>query len=219
MKKRILAFGCSHTSGYGCIGTHPYYLKYKSLNNKIWINHIASEMGLPVLNFAKEGASNDFIIDSIINEWNNISCDDIIFINFTYSHRFDIPIFNKDEKEFMTITMNIENKNMKKLLNEQFTKEQLNNIEFFLYNFSFDNLIKKRQLLRIDYICERLKEKGCSVIFWDAESELKNLERISQHTLNKIEDLHLSFNGHKELAERFLKKYDTILISDNKSLI
>jgi hypothetical protein len=45
------------------------------------------------------------------------------------------------------------------------------------------------------------------VVIWDVQYDTKNIETITGATNNKIKDGHLSYDGHKVLAECFYKKY------------
>ena len=71
----LWTFGDSMTAGDGCLlhlgirdGGDKYYNEYKELDSDIWPNILGRTIGLNVKNIGKSGASNDYILDSIIDK-------------------------------------------------------------------------------------------------------------------------------------------------------
>jgi hypothetical protein len=92
--------------------------------------------------------------------------------------------------------------------NNKLTDDKFQTLVNFQYYFSDNVLYKNRQLKRFEWIKTLLIEKGCElVVIWDVQVDLKNLETITGASNGKIKDGHLSFAGHKLLAEIFYKKY------------
>ena len=59
---------------------------------------------MEVKNFGKCGASNDFIIDSIINNWDFIQKDDFVIIGITFHTRIDTPYGDTLESPYLDTT-------------------------------------------------------------------------------------------------------------------
>ena len=75
----LWTFGDSFTSGDGCVenlgirdGDFKYYNEYKKPGSDIWPNLLGKTLGCDVKNLGKSGASNDYILDSIIDNFNMI---------------------------------------------------------------------------------------------------------------------------------------------------
>ncbi len=83
----LWTFGDSFTAGDGCVhnlgirdGGFKYYNEYKESDSNIWPNILGKTIGFDTKNIGKSGASNDYIIDSIIDNFNDIQSDDIVII-------------------------------------------------------------------------------------------------------------------------------------------
>ena len=90
----LWTFGDSFTFGHGCRPDGPineYYYNYKSYSDDVWPNLLGQMLNVEVKNLGKCGASNDFIIDSIIDNWDFIQKDDFVIIGITFYTRIDTP--------------------------------------------------------------------------------------------------------------------------------
>jgi hypothetical protein len=220
--KTIWTFGDSFTSGDGCVETLPigdgdfkYYNEYKQPDSDIWPNILGKTIGFNVKNIGKSGASNDYIIDSIIDNFDNIEFDDIVIIEKTFYQRFDVPDlcgnkFRTHYAEYLS-TLSIDlNKN--KYINNKLELETILNYSVL---FSDNLLFKKRQDKRFNFIEKQLRNKINKILIWDVLDFFNvNIETIGQHTNGKIKDYHFSFNGHKSFSEFLYKK----LYADNTKL-
>ena len=68
----LWTFGDSFTFGHGCRPDGPlpeYYNNYKKDGDDTWPNLLGSMLNTKVKNFGKCGASNDYILDSIIDNF------------------------------------------------------------------------------------------------------------------------------------------------------
>ena len=103
----LWTFGDSFTFGYGCRkfpghSAAPYNIKYANyidLNKPIWAEHVASTLGLELLNYGVNGISNDHIIDYVFDNMSKFKVGDIIIIQISTSARYDFP-FVKEQKLF-----------------------------------------------------------------------------------------------------------------------
>ena len=212
--KTLWTFGDSFTFGHGCRPDGPlseYFYEYK-LNDDdiIWPEILSKKLQCKLINLGKCGASNDYIFDSIIENYLQIKEDDIVIVNKTFSQRFDVPNTSLNKLECITA----ENYNsLSKILNK--SKEEMETIINFTYYFSGHKLYQKRQENRYKFIksiikCNKYYEcKTNDILIW-------GFENITKHTQNKIIDGHLSFNGHKQFANYI---YAVLFNETGKTLI
>ena len=207
---KLWTFGDSFTAGFGCTPKFEYYKKYYKEGDKLWVDLLADEMGLTLSNIAQHGASNDYIIDSIILNWKKIKQNDFVIIGKTFSHRFDIPI--KSEKcipiskvdTWLTV---LDKFNLEKKC-DLFNKEELETVVNFKYYFASNSLYKERQNLRYDFLVKELEEKQVKVYLWDIVSSHTKLKfnTIQMDTNNEFIDAHFSFKGHVDFYKWISKK-------------
>jgi hypothetical protein len=210
----LWTFGDSFTFGDGCRndkgirdGDFRYYNEYKELDSDIWPNILGKTIGCKVKNIAKSGASNDYILDSIIDNFDMIEPDDVVIIQKTFHQRFDVPKLNSNEfhtqygESLYTLSIDLKT--------NKYNKDKLEMETILNYGVLFcDHLLfKERQDKRFRFIEKQLKNKINKILIWDVASELRtSVETILQHTKGKIKDLHFSFNGHKSFSELLYKK-------------
>jgi hypothetical protein len=213
----IWTFGDSFTAGDGCVenlgirdGEFKYYREYKKPDSDIWPNILGKTIGYDVKNLGKSGASNDYILDSIIDYFFTMESDDVVIIEKTFYQRFDVPKLNSNE--FHTqygeglYTLSID------LKTNKYNKDKLEIETILNYGtlFADNQLFKERQNKRFRFIETLLNTKVDKILIWDVESDLrKSIETIGQHTEGKINDYHFSFNGHKTFSEFLFKKLYT----------
>jgi hypothetical protein len=102
--KTLWVFGDSFTFGHGCRPdgpTNEYYYNYKMESDDIWPNLLGKILNLKVKNLGHYGVSNDYILDSIIDNFNMIESNDVVIIEKTFYQRFDVPRSTGDK--FQTI--------------------------------------------------------------------------------------------------------------------
>jgi hypothetical protein len=209
----IWTFGDSFTFGDGCRcdkgiidGNLEYYNKYFKNGYNTWPNILAKLTGYSVTNLSKSGASNDFIIDSIMNTFNLIEQEDIVIISKTFFERFDIPSPNDNSfdtiyaETLYGIDMCL---NSKKLSKNKIQKETILNFGLL---FASNPIIKERQYNRFNFLKNILDKKVNKVFMWDVDSTLrKSIETIAEHTNYEYDDYHFSFNGHMQFADILYK--------------
>lgn len=197
MENKIWTFGDSHTAGHGCTHKFEYYQKYYKEGDRIWPEHLALYLNLNLINKGRGGSSNDMILDSIVDSFDDIKEGDIVIIGKTYTHRFDIP--HPKNNKLVPIFWDWNAFAPTPIISE-FTQEQIGIVVDFLYHFMDSPLFDKRWDKRYEWVKSILESKGCRVIVWDVNKEIKKYESIYIDTNRKIEDHHMSFNGHKEFA-------------------
>ena len=210
----LWTFGDSFTFGDGCRedsgirdGGIKYYNEYRELDSDIWPNILGKTIGYSVKNIAKSGASNDYILDSIIDNFDMMCSDDVVIIEKTFYQRFDVPKLNSNEfhtqygESLYTIDIDLKT--------NKYNKDKLEIETILNYGLLFCDhwLFKERQNKRFRFIETLLKAKVNKILIWDIDSNFKtSIETILQHTNGKIKDLHFSFNGHKSFSELLYKK-------------
>jgi hypothetical protein len=214
----LWVFGDSFTNGDGCIKTKgirdggtKYYYEYKKAGDDIWPNHLGNLLNLKVKNCGISGASNDKIIDRIIDEFNNFKKDDIVLIQKTFSQRFDTPSNNELETHFGE-SLTIMAQDLEKNPHIK-NKSELECVLNYGVLFSDSILFKERHNKRFNFIKNVVDSKVYKCHMWDIFYFMKSFENISEHTNGKIIDYHLSFNGHKNFADTYYK------LLSNKTLI
>lgn len=192
-KRTLWVFGDSHTSGHGCTPQFEYYQKYYKEGDKTWPEHLAEYLNTDLVNKGRGGSSNDMILDSIIDSFNDIEKDDIVVIGKTYSHRFDVP----QNGQLIPVFRDWEECAPNGVVS-QFTQEEIEVIVDFQYHFMNSPLFDLRWDKRYEYIKGTLENGGCKVVVWDVNKELIRMETIFGATKGKVDDYHMSFQGHKD---------------------
>ena len=228
----IWAFGDSMTFGHGCntdcdSKTKINYLPFKKDGDNIWINHLAKLLNYTAQNLGKNGASNDYIFDCIIDNYDSIQPNDVVVINMTLHGRMEVPFKNgiynilsgyENTKTFMgNIDLPPDIIIPEKAKEDD--DEKINALINFQYHFSNHQFYKDRHIKRFNFIKDRLlnERKVKYVYMWSLEDDLgiyASFETINKATNGVVKDTHFSFNGHFNFAH-FL--YNTI--NTNKAII
>lgn len=213
----LWTFGDSMTFGHGCVLNYEgdaYYKQYKKNDDDlIWPVILANRLGYELNNLGKCGASNDYIFDKMIDNYHLISENDIVIVNKTFSHRFDIPSTTSDE--FCTICAGI----VKSETGYKTTiknKEEYETIINFGYYFSKNEVYHKRHEKRYDFLKSIIKCYKYFEFYTGSIWEDSRAQNIKDATNGKIVDYHLSFLGHKQFANYV---YTSLFNEDGKKLI
>jgi len=211
----LWTFGDSHTAGDGCLKHLPirncgttYFDEYKEPDSDIWPTLLGRAIGCHVKNLGRSGASNDYILDSIIDNFDMIEPDDIVIIGKSFHQRFDIP--DLIENRFNTQYAEAILLNYKDLKSGQCNRNEveIETILNYCVLFSDHSLFKERQDKRFNFIKKQLSNKVSKLLMWGVGDTvlMQRIETILQHTKGKVKDGHFSYNGHKLLSEIFYKK-------------
>jgi hypothetical protein len=218
----IWTFGDSFTFGDGCRedkgirdGDTNYYQKYNKEEYDIWPNLLSNMVGCNIKNMSKSGASNDYIIDSIIDVYDLINKNDIVIIQKTFFERFDVPFLNKTGwhtqygESLYTLDLDLKKNKYDK------NKVELETILNYGVSFASNKLFKERQDKRFNFLKDQLKYKVNNVFIWDIDDNIRtSINTISQHSNNEFIDYHFSFLGHIQFANILYKT-----IFEEKTLI
>lgn len=220
--KTLWTFGDSQTFGHGCRPDGPlleYYNEYKKEGDDIWSSLLANKLEMSLNNCGKCGASNDYILDSMIKKFDSINEGDYVILGKSYFERFDVKDLRTNELADITSEIKV---SLSKKENEDWLKrikrtpEEVETLVNFMYYFSTDELFRKRQDLRFDFIKKRLINERKIGFFYEWSNDGLNMNTIIRHTNGKINDFHFSFIGHKQMFE-FL--HQIVLNKDRNKLI
>lgn len=220
MKNTLWTFGDSMTFGHGCnelciSETKQEYLTFKKEGDDVWPNHLGKLLNYNVKNLGKNGASNDYIFDSIIDNFDEIDGDDVVIINMTLHGRIEVPIGDETLNVLSTY------ENAIKIIGEGKSEEEKEKIEAvinFQYYFSNHKFYKERHKKRFKFIEDKLKKDKKLKFFymWSLEDDddiYGSFHKIKDDTKGKINDGHFSFKGHLDFAHYIHS------LMDNKKLL
>lgn len=104
----LWTFGDSFTAGHGCKfdasgafsnSLETYYKKlyddYIDINKKIWPEIVADTLSFELLNYGKNGMTNESIADSILKHLPSIQKNDIVILQTSTLGRFDFPFLKE----------------------------------------------------------------------------------------------------------------------------
>ncbi len=194
-------FGDSFTFGYGCVENCHFksYYKYKKEGDDIWPNHLSKKLGMNILNYGKNGFSNEQIFDSVLQNFDYINENDLVIIGKTVHGRLAVP----NNSEWISIMSYIDiSDEWKPHVQKKFSNEEFESLINFQYYFLKNKLYRDRDNDRFDFLkqilTKKIKVKNC--IVWDGPKTILNFENIKKVTNGKINDLHFSFDGHKQFS-------------------
>ena len=201
MTQTLHTFGDSFTFGHACREDCYFkgYLPYKKEGDDIWPNHLSKKLGMNVLNYGKNGFSNEQIFDSILENFHHIKENDLVVIGKTVHGRMAVPI----DSEWLSIMSYADTGDeWKTHIKKQFSNEEFESLINFQYYFLKNKLYKDRDTDRFNFLkqilIKNIKVKNC--IIWDGPSTILHFENIKKVTKGKFDDLHFSFNGHKQFS-------------------
>jgi len=84
MMSKLYAFGCSWTYGQN---TSDWYKNREVPSARAWPQLIANKLDLTCVNLAKSGASNDYILHTILKYCNNFTNHDLVLVMMTWPDR------------------------------------------------------------------------------------------------------------------------------------
>tara|TARA_B110000483_G_scaffold177195_1_gene209542 strand:+ start:11 stop:685 length:675 start_codon:yes stop_codon:yes gene_type:complete len=203
MENKIWFFGDSFTYGDGCVENRPpngEYYKIKP-HGVLWREGVADHFKMGAINRSIGGASNDWIINSLIDELLNIQPNDIVVVGITWPERFQIIDKKNNEHRNViahhftelpeTSTLVLDHKDRK------YNKElfELLNMFFIEYRVQHGPLLKKYQWNQALKILKKLEQSNVKFLLWDLKV-LWDYETIDDVIGNG--DRHWSWKGHND---------------------
>ena len=209
--KNAWFFGDSYTQCCGTRKGEPYYDKRK----KTFIELVSEEFGYQPINKGIQGASNEWIIHSLLREFQYMKPNDIVVVSDTLPWGF---IQYHNDREMMVS------------INDHYVEENK-----WLYNSPEEkqtivNYVNTRKDYRKHFI-KHYEEDYRNLInlfrgnkihgyFWSHQLWWDNkLEKIDEATNSEIPDIHFSYKGHEQLADILIKEIRKDLPDYKKSII
>lgn len=201
MKNNLFVYGCSFTYGNGCLPADAYNVQYKKDGDKIWIELVAERMNLRLHNYAMGAYSNDKILDSMIKSFDLINEGDVVLIQKTFTHRYDIGYRRQSMEPYVKKMLTITPTSMDDLIYQGYSKEEANGILYTMWCIDTE-ANDMRTNSRFQFFEKILKYKNVKVcLVWDVLDYYTKYETIKDATSNKINDSHWSYKGHREFTD------------------
>lgn len=205
----LFVYGCSFTHGNGCLPTDLYNQQYKkSEDDLIWPEIVAKELNLTLFNHGMGAFSNDKIFDKMIETFDEVKKEDIVIIQRTFTHRFDITHRRQKNEPYMRQGLTITPHSDEVLKYQGYEEDEIQSISqaIWLMDGEFNDMRvgTRFNFMRKLFLSKRVQK----CIIWDVINHHdKNLyERIQEATDGKIVDAHWSYKGHKTFANVMLNK-------------
>lgn len=186
MTNKLYAFGCSLTYGQGLVDCwDPISKSPGTMPSKFaWPQILADKLQYKCVNLSRYGSGNKEICFNILRELPNMSKDDLIFIQWSFSDRFAIIDYNcndPSQKPFNIRRFPQHTSMYKKWFKNYWTRE----------NGLFDTV------LYIDYISSIMKKHMYKLTVMSVEKELYDLDF---HYTDFLKLNILDYNKNSELA-------------------
>ncbi len=205
----IWGFGDSFTFGHGCRPDGPlteYYNEYRKEGDKVWIEWLGEWKGMKTENKGSCGVSNEYILDSVIDNYDSIKSGDIVIIGTTLWGRRDIPMGDR----WLPLLSIIEVGGEVTGVNTMSVEDRSVLIEYQL-RFGEHPLWRDRVMKRFGFLKETLHRKGVETLIWNINDEAsRRTEKIRD--VSPYNDSHFSFEGHKQWGRYLQRKLDGELI-------
>ena len=203
---RLWIFGDSFSHGHGFNDEDPFYESTLSedVDKRYWGEIVADELGLELINFARVGASNDYILDAILDNASNIKENDYVVIQAAYYSRFDIPHITSFN--FLhTIVRYGDSREIKVNMigDDQITPEKHETLVDFAIYFAGLPAYEHRQLNRFEKLIELLPTKN--IAFWCLKKpnspNINEIQILSKNYFIKFDEQYIgaedSYNTYK----------------------
>ena len=225
MKKKIWFFGDSFTNGDGCIPNNDasYYEDYPELRDRIWTNLVTEKLSGDEMNFGESGGSNDWILNTIIDNLHLIEDTDVVFLSDTQPSRHLIPRVHDNiihcfaPNQESVWDWHIKNRSDTiKPKNWKSMKRTLVDYTYY-YRHNYFDLWESYYDDRFSNLQKYFDKRGIKNYRWSYKlwyEKQINFELINDH-IPTIHNYHFSWKGHKQFADHiytnFRKKYERLL--------
>lgn len=201
MKKVGWFFGDSFTYGFGCRPGFQYYKYTINRVDKIWTTIVSENLNLHEKNMGISGASNPFIINTIIKNIKYINKGDYVFIGNTLPIRILLPDASDNTISNVSNCKYKLNKNEFKVIDDYINTFVIP-FEEMWENYYTNEYLNLKTIIR---------DKGANVLFWK-HSKWGDYEIIKDETNNKIDDLHWTWGSHRKMADWVLNNLKSDLL-------
>lgn len=211
-KNNIWFFGDSITKGAGCLDPSlgnevwecDFFVKYPEYRSETWTTTLANYFKRNKRNYGASGASPELVLNIFTNFLNEFKQGDIIIIQIPFITRgfYFQKIKNKTEYQHYSGYEDLDKNNL--------SLELFNTLEKYILYFQQDyyrDWVNYYTELFYDFV-KYFKEKEIEIYIWNGDA-YNNFENIADFTHGKINDHHLSWNGHSQIAKQFIKKIES----------
>jgi hypothetical protein len=192
--EKLIAFGCSHTYGYGL---EDCWMDTTKPSNLGWVSIISKELNKICVNKAIVGASNKLIWHQITNtEFNPSDC---VIILWSWAHRYTVL---KNKNLFTHLHHNTleqeESKEYYRLLYSDYDAEMMTKlyIEHANIYLSTKGVKVYQSIVHQRYAKLFCNQPYVSKFFWDYE----------RYYSKALDDIHLGLDGNIAFAKDFLQE-------------
>jgi len=218
---KVWTFGDSFTFGDGCNEWDDYYKNYPKKRGLKFNKLLSNHYDLPLEDFSRNGAPNPWILRNIVSNIHRFEKGDFVSINISDSFRFELPSpsnttdlqpilnqaaykenpvygeFDSDGDVNTTVYQYIKYLHMMDINDSDKNK---NSVGY--------KVINDLHMNQFNSIKKLLLKLGVKVVMWDWEDDfVRKYETITKCTNNKIDNYHLSWNGHRQLADKLIKSF------------
>lgn len=236
---KLWVFGDSFSHGHGFNDSDPFYESTlpDTTDKRYWCEIVADELNLELHNYSNVGASNDYILDKLLENADKIEKSDYVVIQAAYYSRFDVP-HNSSFSFLHTIVRYGDSRHIKVNLigDDDMTEHKHETLVDFAVYFASLPAYEHRQLNRFEKLIGLLKTKN--IAFWclrtpnspnikeiqiiknpyfikfdkthiGAEDSYKHYKAtITDETNGKIQDGHIGVLGQQVMAMEVLNKFN-----------
>jgi hypothetical protein len=212
MKNKIWFFGDSFTYGDGCIEDRPPNGEYfkSNPNGLLWRKGLSKHFNMLEVNKSMGGASNDWIINSLINELLNIQPNDIVVVGLSWSPRFQlidkrvgrhVNFLVQDFFEHTHDTTNVVLDDN----DERYNKELFDAIKIILleYRAQHEEILRDYHYNQALKILKKLEQSNVRFLLWDLKLAQFRYQTIDDEIGNG--DNHWSWKGHNDFMLRCIE--------------
>jgi hypothetical protein len=199
--KKIWYFGDSNTESYNPQYTWASkYIDWKGYTPKHWTELLSEKLDLPYTNLGLGGCDNYTIFDTLINNIDKISADDIIIIGWTIPIRGRIA--NLDDNKWFTIVP-LSNPNLKCITNDAILQlvslrdSKLYVEEVLLWQKIIQKAFQSNTLIFWSYFPEFSNKGIVDYKYWLGKTEFLS---INDETKGKIKDGHFGEKGNDVIS-------------------
>lgn len=218
-KSKMWFFGDSYTYGDGCIEERPPNGEYYKLkpHGVLWREGLADHFNMDGINKSIGGASNDWILNSLIDELLNIQPNDIVVFGLSWSERFQLVDkrnghhVNFLPQDFIEHTY----KSTNVILDDNdrsYNRELFNAIKIVLleYRVQHEKILRDYHYNQALKILKKLEQSNVRFLLWDLNMAQFRYQTIDDEIGNG--DYHWSWKGHNDFMLKCIE-----LLENNKN--
>lgn len=213
MKNKLWIFGDSFSFGHGCNPGDEYFENYKN-HGKKFPDIVSENLDIEYELYAETGASNATILRWVVESIHKFNEGDLVIVNYTDAFRYEIP--HKDYGVQYVLQHSLE----EPVFSEYRPYGDINNAVLNYSKYIHKpglSVYKKNIQKQFDSIYKFFDKNNIKYCYfdWNSPAFFQNYEPIYKDTKGKIDDFHLSWNGHRDIAYSAIESFK---YGNNKNL-